>query len=116
MLGTYVLSSGYYDAYYNKALKARTLVINEFNKAFEKYDVIVGPTAPTTAFKLGEKVDNPLEMYLADICTVPVNIAGLPAMSVPVGKDSKNLPIGMQIIGKAFDESTILKVAYNIEQ
>ena len=116
MLGTYVLSSGYYDAYYNKALKARTLVINEFNKAFEKYDVIVGPTAPTTAFKLGEKVNNPLEMYLADICTVPVNIAGLPAISVPVGKDSKNLPIGMQIIGKAFDESMLLKVAYNVEQ
>ena len=116
MLGTYVLSSGYYDAYYNKALKARTLVINEFNKAFEKYDVIVGPTAPTTAFKLGEKVNNPLEMYLADICTVPVNIAGLPAMSVPVGADSNNLPIGMQIIGKAFDESKLLKVAYNIEQ
>lgn len=114
MLGTYVLSSGYYDAYYNKALKARTLVINEFNKAFEKYDVIVGPTAPTTAFKIGEKVNNPLEMYLADICTVPVNIAGLPAISVPVGTDSKNLPIGMQIIGKAFDEETILRTAYNI--
>lgn len=114
MLGTYVLSSGYYDAYYNKALKARTLIINEFNKAFEKYDVIIGPTSPTTAFKIGEKVDNPLEMYLSDICTVPVNIAGLPAISVPVGVDSKNLPIGMQIIGKAFDEPTILKVAYNI--
>jgi len=116
MLGTYVLSSGYYDAYYNKALKARTLVINEFNKAFEKYDVIVGPTAPTTAFKIGEKVNNPLEMYLADICTVPVNIAGLPAISVPVGTDSKNLPIGMQIIGKAFYESTILRIAYNVEK
>lgn len=114
MLGTYVLSSGYYDAYYNKALKARTLIINEFNKAFEKYDVIIGPTSPTTAFKIGEKVDNPLEMYMSDICTVPVNIAGLPAISVPVGVDSKNLPIGMQIIGKAFDEPTILKVAYNI--
>lgn len=114
MLGTYVLSSGYYDAYYNKALKARTLIINEFNKAFEKYDVIIGPTSPTTAFKIGEKVDNPLEMYLSDICTVPVNIAGLPAISVPIGVDSKKLPIGMQIIGKAFDEATILKVAYNI--
>ena len=116
MLGTYVLSSGYYDAYYNKALKARTLVINEFNKAFEKYDVIVGPTAPTTAFKIGERVNDPLAMYLADICTVPVSIAGLPAVSVPVGKDSQKLPIGMQIIGKAFDESTILKVAYNVER
>ena len=115
MLGTYVLSAGYYDAYYNKALKARTLVVDEFNKAFSKYDVIIGPTAPTTAFKLGEKMSNPLEMYLSDVCTVPVNIAGVPAISVPVGKDTKGLPIGMQIIGRAFDENTILKVAYNVE-
>ena len=116
MLGTYVLSSGYYDAYYKKALKARTLVINEFNKAFSKYDVIIGPTAPTTAFKIGEKSENPLEMYLADICTVPVNIAGVPAISVPVAKDSKGLPIGIQIIGKAFDEKTILRVARKCEE
>jgi len=116
MLGTYVLSSGYYDAYYNKALKARTLVVEEFNKAFDKYDVIIGPTVPTTAFKLGEKTSNPLEMYLSDICTVPVNIAGVPAISVPVGFDSKGLPIGMQIIGRAFDEKTILRVAYNTEK
>lgn len=116
MLGTYVLSAGYYDAYYNKALKARTLVVNEFNKAFSKYDVIIGPTVPTTAFKLGEKTENPLEMYLSDICTVPVNIAGVPAISVPVGRDNKGLPIGMQIIGKAFDENTILRVAYNAEK
>ena len=116
MLGTYVLSSGYYDAYYNKALKARTLVIEEFNKAFSKYDVIVGPTAPITAFKFGEKANDPLEMYLADICTVPVNVAGVPAISVPVGKNSKGLPIGMQIIGKAFDEKTILKVARKCEE
>lgn len=116
MLGTYVLSAGYYDAYYNKALKARTLVVDEFNKAFSKYDVIIGPTVPTTAFKLGEKAENPLEMYLSDICTVPVNIAGVPAISVPVGKDNKGLPIGMQIIGKAFDENTILRVAYNAEK
>ena len=115
MLGTYVLSAGYYDAYYNKALKARTLVVDEFNKAFSKYDVIIGPTAPTTAFKLGEKMSNPLEMYLSDVCTVPVNIAGVPAISVPVGKDTKGLPIGMQIIGRAFDENMILKVAYNVE-
>jgi len=114
MLGTYVLSSGYYDAYYNKALKARTVIKNEFAKAFEKYDVIIGPTAPTTAFKIGEKCDNPLEMYLADICTVPVNIAGVPAISVPVGFDSNKLPVGMQIIGKAFDEMTIIKTAYNV--
>lgn len=116
MLGTYVLSSGYYDAYYNKALKARTLVVEEFNKAFSKYDVIIGPTVPTTAFKLGERMSNPLEMYLSDICTVPVNIAGVPAISVPVGFDSKGLPIGMQIIGRAFDEKTILRVAYNTEK
>lgn len=115
MLGTYVLSSGYYDAYYNKALKARTLVIEEFNKAFSKYDVIIGPTAPTTAFKIGEKTENPLEMYLSDICTVPVNIAGIPALSLPIGKDSKGLPIGIQIIGRAFDEPTILRVAHSIE-
>lgn len=115
MLGTYVLSSGYYDAYYNKALKARTLVRNEFSKAFEKYDVIIGPTAPMTAFKIGEKSDNPLEMYLADVCTVPVNIAGVPAISVPVGKDSKNMPVGMQIIGNIFEEEKILRVAYNVE-
>ena len=116
MLGTYVLSSGYYDAYYKKALKARTLVINEFNKAFSKYDVIIGPTAPTTAFKIGEKSENPLEMYLSDICTVPVNIAGVPAISVPIAKDSKGLPIGIQIIGKAFDEKTILRVARKCEE
>ena len=115
ILGTYVLSSGYYDAYYKKALKARTLVVNEFNDAFSKYDVIIGPTAPTTAFKIGEKISNPLEMYLSDICTVPINIAGVPAISVPIGEDSKGLPIGMQIIGKAFNENMILKVAYNVE-
>ena len=114
MLGTYVLSSGYYDAYYNKALKARTLIRNEFNNAFEKFDAIITPTAPTTAFKIGEKCNNPIEMYLADICTVPVSIAGIPAISIPVGKDSNNLPIGMQIIGKAFDEVTIIKVADNV--
>jgi aspartyl-tRNA(Asn)/glutamyl-tRNA(Gln) amidotransferase subunit A len=113
MLGTYVLSSGYYDAYYNKALKARTIIRNEFNKAFEKYDVVIGPTSPTTAFKIGEKSDNPLEMYLADICTVPVNIAGVPAISVPVGFDKKGLPIGMQIIGKAFAEETLIRTAFS---
>lgn len=116
MLGTYVLSSGYYEAYYKKALKARTLIVDEFNKAFMKYDVIIGPTAPTTAFKIGEKVNDPLQMYLADICTVPVNIAGVPAISVPIAKDSKGLPIGIQIIGKAFDEKTILRVAHKCEE
>lgn len=116
ILGTYVLSSGYYDAYYKKAQQVRTLVMNEFDKAFEKYDVIVTPTSPTTAFKIGEKSTNPMEMYLADICTVSVNIAGLPGISIPCGVDSQGLPIGMQIIGKKFDEGTILKTAYAYEQ
>jgi len=116
ILGTYVLSSGYYDAYYKKAQQVRTLVMNEFNKAFEKYDVIVTPTSPTTAFKIGEKSTNPMEMYLADICTVSVNIAGLPAISIPCGVDSQGLPIGMQIIGNKFEEETILKAAYAYEQ
>ena len=116
ILGTYVLSSGYYDAYYKKAQQVRTLVMNEFNKAFEKYDIIVTPVSPTTAFKLGERSTNPMEMYLADICTVSVNIAGLPGMSVPCGVDSQGLPIGMQIIGSKFSEETIIKAAYAYEQ
>ena len=116
ILGTYVLSSGYYDAYYKKAQQVRTLVMNEFNKAFEKYDIIITPTSPTTAFKIGEKSTNPMEMYLADICTVSVNIAGLPGISIPCGVDSEGLPIGMQIIGKKFDEETIIKAAYAYEQ
>ena len=116
ILGTYVLSSGYYDAYYKKAQQVRTLVMNEFNKAFEKYDVIVTPTSPTVAFKIGEKSTNPMEMYLADICTVSVNIAGLPGISIPCGVNSEGMPIGMQIIGKKFDEETIIKTAYAFEQ
>ena len=116
ILGTYVLSSGYYDAYYKKAQKVRTLVMNEFNKAFEKYDVIVTPTSPTVAFDIGGKVDNPLAMYLADICTVSVNIAGLPGISVPCGVDSNGMPVGMQIIGNKFQEETILNAAYTYEQ
>ena len=116
ILGTYVLSSGYYDAYYKKAQQVRTLVMNEFNKAFEKYDIIVTPVSATTAFKLGERSTNPMEMYLADICTVSVNIAGLPGMSVPCGVDSQGLPIGMQIIGSKFSEETIIKAAYAYEQ
>ena len=116
ILGTYVLSSGYYDAYYKKAQQVRTLVKNEFSKAFEKYDVLVTPTAPTVAFNIGEKSNNPLEMYLADICTVPINIAGVPAISVPCGVDSNGMPIGMQIIGKHFAEETILNAAYTYEQ
>ncbi|WP_010252341.1 Asp-tRNA(Asn)/Glu-tRNA(Gln) amidotransferase subunit GatA [Acetivibrio cellulolyticus] len=116
MLGTYALSSGYYDAYYKKALQVRTLIKNGFDEAFSKYDVILGPTAPTTAYKLGEKADNPLEMYLGDIYTVSVNIAGLPGLVVPCGFDSKELPIGLQFIGKPFDESTLLKVGFTFEQ
>ena len=116
ILGTYVLSSGYYDAYYKKAQQVRTLVKNKFDEVFENHDIILTPTAPTTAFKIGEKSDNPLEMYLSDICTVSVNIAGLPGLSMPCGVDSKGLPVGMQLIGKRFDEETILNAAYTYEQ
>ena len=116
ILGTYVLSSGYYDAYYKKARKVRTLVMNEFKKAFEKYDILLTPTSPTVAFDIGSKSNNPLEMYLADICTVSVNIAGLPAISIPCGKDAEGMPIGMQLIGKRFDEQAILNAAYTFEQ
>ena len=116
ILGTYVLSSGYYDAYYKKAQQVRTLVKNEFKKAFAKYDVLLTPTSPTVAFEIGTKSNNPLEMYLADICTVSVNIAGLPAISIPCGVDSKNMPIGMQLIGNNFAEETILNAAYAFEK
>ena len=116
ILGTYVLSSGYYDAYYKKAQKVRTLVSNEFSKAFEKYDIILTPTAPTTAFKIGEKSSNPLEMYLADICTVSVNIAGLPGISIPCGVDNEGMTVGLQLIGNKFKEETILNAAYAFEQ
>ena len=116
ILGTYVLSSGYYDAYYKKAQQVRTLVKNEFKKAFAKYDVLLTPTSPTVAFEIGTKSNNPLEMYLADICTVSVNIAGLPAISIPCGVDSKNMPIGMQLIGNHFAEETILNAAYAFEK
>ena len=116
ILGTYVLSSGYYDAYYKKAQKVRTLVMNEFNKGFEKYDVILTPTSPTVAFDIGSKTNNPLEMYLADICTVSVNIAGLPGISIPCGVDKEGMPIGMQLIGNKFCEETILNAAYTLEQ
>ena len=116
ILGTYVLSSGYYDAYYKKAQQVRTLVMNEFNKGFEKYDVILTPTSPTVAFDIGSRSSNPLEMYLADICTVSVNIAGLPGISIPVGVDKEGMPIGMQLIGNRFQEETILNAAYTLEQ
>jgi len=115
MLGTYALSAGYYDAYYLKAQKVRTLIRREFDQAFEKYDALVTPTSPTVPFKLGEKVDDPIQMYLSDVCTLPINIAGLPAISVPAGF-ADGLPIGMQIIGKPFDEETILRIAFAYEQ
>ena len=116
ILGTYVLSSGYYDAYYKKAQQVRTLVKKEFAKNFEKYDVLLAPTSPNVAFEIGTKSNNPLEMYLADICTVSVNIAGLPGISIPCGVNKEQMPIGVQLIGKHFAEETILKVAYAYEQ
>jgi len=115
MLGTYALSAGYYDAYYLKAQKVRTLIIREFKDAFKKYDALVTPTSPTVPFKLGEKVDDPIQMYLSDVCTLPINIAGLPAISIPAGF-ADGLPIGMQVIGKPFDEETILHIAFAYEQ
>ncbi|GAB6992446.1 Asp-tRNA(Asn)/Glu-tRNA(Gln) amidotransferase subunit GatA [Paenibacillus pini] len=115
MLGTYALSSGYYDAYYLQAQKVRTLIKRDFDQVFEKYDVIIGPTAPTTAFKLGSQVDDPLTMYLNDILTIPVSLAGVPAISIPCGL-ADGLPVGLQIIGKAFDESAVLRVAHAYEQ
>ncbi|MEO2082756.1 MAG: Asp-tRNA(Asn)/Glu-tRNA(Gln) amidotransferase subunit GatA [Desulfurobacteriaceae bacterium] len=116
MIGTYTLSAGYYDAYYLKAQKVRTLIYQGFQKAFEEVDFLITPVAPETAFKLGEKTDDPIKMYLSDIFTIAVNLAGLPAISVPCGFDSKNLPIGLQVIGKAFDEETVLKVAHAVEK
>jgi len=116
MLGTYALSAGYYDAYYLKAQRVRTLLTRDFENAFKRVDVIVGPTSPTPAFKLGEKVDDPLAMYLADIYTVTANLAGIPGISIPAGQSKEKLPIGMQIFGKHFDEGTILRVAHAYEQ
>ena len=116
ILGTYVLSSGYYDAYYKKAQKVRTFIKQEFDKLFKEYDVLLTPTSPTVAYDIGTRSKNPLEMYLADLCTVSVNIAGLPGISIPSGVDKNGMPIGMQLIGKSFDEETILKAAYAAEQ
>lgn len=116
MLGTYALSSGYYDAYYLKAQRVRTLIKNDFQEAFKKCDVIVCPTSPTPAFGIGEKVQDPLQMYLSDIFTISVNLAGIPGISIPCGFTTEGLPIGLQIIGRPFDEETILRVAYAFEQ
>jgi len=116
MIGTYVLSSGYYDAYYLKAQKVRSMISHDFKEAFSKVDAIYGPSTPSTAFEIGDKNKDPLEMYINDVFTVPVNLAGLPAISVPVGLDKENLPIGMQLIGNSFDEESILSIASCIEK
>lgn len=116
MIGNYALSAGYYDAYYLKALKVRRLVKEDYDRAFKDVDVIICPAAPSVAYKIGEKIDNPLEMYLQDACTVPLNLAGLPGISVPCGYNQDKMPIGMQIIGKALDEETLIRVAYTYEQ
>jgi aspartyl-tRNA(Asn)/glutamyl-tRNA(Gln) amidotransferase subunit A len=116
MIGTYVLSSGYYDAYYLKAQKVRKLIKNDFDKAYKKVDAILTPSTPSAAFKIGEKTNDPVSMYLNDIFTVPVNLAGLPAISIPAGVDAKGYPLGLQIIGKAFDEQNILNMAYAMEE
>ena len=116
MLGSFVLSSGYYDAYYLKALRTKALIKKAFDEAFAKYDVIIGPAAPTTAPKLGDSLSDPIKMYLGDIYTISVNLAGLPGISVPCGQDSNGLPIGMQIIGDCFKEKTIIRAAYAYEQ
>jgi aspartyl-tRNA(Asn)/glutamyl-tRNA(Gln) amidotransferase subunit A len=116
ILGTYVLSAGYYDAYYRKASQVRTLMRTDFEQAYQKVDVIVTPVAPTPAFRIGEKVEDPLQMYLSDIFTIPVNLAGIPAIALPCGFNHEGLPIGLQIMGKHFDEGTLLKTAYAFEQ
>lgn len=116
MIGNYALSAGYYDAYYLKALKVRTLVQQDYTEAFKKVDVIMAPTAPTPAYKIGEMISNPLQMYLQDVCTVPLNLAGLPGISIPCGYSSNKLPIGLQIIGKPLAEATLIRAAYTYEQ
>ena len=116
MIGTYVLSSGYYDAYYLKAQKVRRLIKNDFDEAFKKVDAILTPSTPSSAFKIGEKLNDPVSMYLNDIFTVPINLAGLPAISLPAGHDKNGFPLGLQVIGKAFDEQSILNIAYSIEK
>ena len=116
MIGTYVLSSGYYDAYYLKAQKVRRLIKNDFDEAYKKVDAILTPSTPSSAFKIGEKTNDPVSMYLNDIFTVPINLAGLPAISIPAGHDKSGYPLGLQVIGKAFDEQNILNIAYSIEK
>lgn len=115
MLGTYALSAGYYDAYYLKAQKVRTLIKRDFDEAFKKFDVLVAPTSPTVAFKIGEKVDDPLQMYLSDVFTLSLNLAGICGISIPCGF-ADGLPVGLQIMGDAFSEEAVLRVAYAYEQ
>jgi aspartyl-tRNA(Asn)/glutamyl-tRNA(Gln) amidotransferase subunit A len=116
MIGTYALSAGYYDAYYLKAQKVRTLIKQDFERAFEQVDVLVCPTSPTTAFKAGDKTNDPLSMYLLDLMTIPVNLAGLPGLSLPCGFDEQGLPIGLQIIGNVLREDLVFQAAYAYEQ
>ena len=116
MIGTYVLSSGYYDAYYLKAQKIRRLIKNDFDEAYKSVDAILTPSTPSSAFKIGDKTDDPVSMYLNDIFTVPVNLSGLPAISIPAGKDKNNYPLGLQLIGKAFEEQNLLNVSYSMEK
>ena len=116
MIGTYALSAGYYDAYYIKAQKVRRLIAQDFEKAYEKCDVLLTPTAPSAAFAIGENEDDPIKMYLNDVFTVPASLAGLPGMSVPAGLDAQGLPLGLQIIGRAWDEETVLKVSHAVER
>jgi aspartyl-tRNA(Asn)/glutamyl-tRNA(Gln) amidotransferase subunit A len=115
MLGTYALSAGYYDAYYLKAQKVRTLIRREFDEAFTKYDALLTPVSPTTPFKIGEKANDPVQMYLSDVCTLPINIAGVPGLSIPAGV-ANGLPVGLQLIGKPFSEETLFKIAYTFQQ
>jgi len=115
MIGTYALSAGNYEVFYQKAQQVRTLIVRDFEQAFTQYDVLLTPTSPTTPFKIGEKIDDPLQMYLSDICTIPVNLAGIPGLSLPCGF-SQGLPVGMQLLAKPFAESTLLQVAYAFEQ
>ena len=116
LLGTFALSHGYYDAYYLRALKVRTLIKQDFDRVFNDFDCIITPTTPTTAFKIGEKVENPLDMYLSDILTISANLAGIPAISIPCGFTKDGLPVGLQILAKPFAEETLLKAAYTYEQ
>jgi aspartyl-tRNA(Asn)/glutamyl-tRNA(Gln) amidotransferase subunit A len=116
MLGSFTLSAGYYDAYYKKALQVRTLIMQDFQKIHSTCDFILSPVAPTVAYHIGEKTDNPLEMYLGDVYTVPINIAGVPSLSLPCGKDASGMPIGMQLIGPAFGEQTLYRAGWAFEQ